>query len=77
MFFFYTTRFHSFTDENIPYVFTDGLRLSTFLSSVILHSVAISVGNTKKPFVDGFTDGICALKKCFLLEIYRRILFRR
>jgi hypothetical protein len=34
-----------------------------FLSSVIPHSVAISVGKTKKPFADGFTDGICAPKK--------------
>jgi hypothetical protein len=30
---------------------------------VIPPFVAISVGKTKKPFVDGFTDGICALKK--------------
>jgi hypothetical protein len=30
---------------------------------VIPHSVAISVGKTKKPFADGFTDGICAPKK--------------
>jgi hypothetical protein len=30
---------------------------------VIPHSVAISVGNTKKPFADGFTNGICAPKK--------------
>jgi hypothetical protein len=43
--------------------FTDGLRPSAFLSLVIPHSVAISVGKTKKPFADGFTDGICAQKK--------------
>jgi hypothetical protein len=68
-----TTRFHSFTDENIPSVcdsdfvsnlfadvFTDGLSLL-----VISYSVAISVGNTKKSFADGFTDGICAPKKKF------------
>jgi hypothetical protein len=30
---------------------------------VIPLSVAISVGKTKKPFADGFTDGICAQKK--------------
>jgi hypothetical protein len=30
---------------------------------VISHSVAISVGKTKKPFADGFTDGICTPKK--------------
>jgi hypothetical protein len=30
---------------------------------VVPHSVAISVGKTKKPFADGFTDGICAQKK--------------
>jgi hypothetical protein len=30
---------------------------------VIPPSVAISVGKTKKPFADGFTDGICAQKK--------------
>jgi hypothetical protein len=39
------------------------LHPSAFLSSVIPHSVAISVGKTKKPFADGFTDGICAPKK--------------
>jgi hypothetical protein len=33
----------------------------------------ISVGKTKKSFADGFTDGICAPKKIFSLEIYRRI----
>jgi hypothetical protein len=54
-------------------LFTDGLRPSAFLLSVIPHSVAISVGNTKKPFADGFTDGICAQKKSFPLEIYRWI----
>jgi hypothetical protein len=55
-------------------IITDGLRPSAFLSSVIFHSVAISVGKTKKPFADGFTDGICApKKKRFPLEIYRRI----
>jgi hypothetical protein len=72
------TRFHNFTDGIIPSVcdkqfvgdlfidvFTDGLCLSAFLSSVILNSVAISVRKTKKPFADGFTDGICAPKKKF------------
>jgi len=85
-----TTRFHNFTDGNIPSVcdyefvgnlftdvFTDEIYPSTFLSSVIPHSVAISVEKTKKPFADGFTDGICAPKKSFSLEIYRRILSRR
>jgi hypothetical protein len=43
--------------------FTDGLRPSAFLSSVIPPSVAISVRKTKKPFADGFTYGICAPKK--------------
>jgi hypothetical protein len=74
----FTTRFHSFTDGNIPSVcdyqfigdlftdvFTDGLRPSAFLLSVIPHSVAISVRNTKKPFANGFTDGIFAPKKKF------------
>ena len=72
----FTTRFHSFTDGQIPSVcdqkfvgdfftdiITDGLRPSALPSSVIPHSVAISVGKTKKPFADGFTDGICAQKK--------------
>ena len=58
-----TTRFHSFTDR---------IRSSAFLSSVIPYSVAISVGKTKKLFADGFTDGIYAQKKSFLLEIYRQ-----
>jgi hypothetical protein len=53
---------------------TDGLHPSAFHSSVIPPSVAISVGKTKKPFADGFTDGICVpKKKRFPLEIYRRI----
>ena len=56
-----TTRFHSFTDGNIPSVcdrtfvgkvftdyITDGIRPSEYLLSVIPHSVAISVGNKKK-----------------------------
>jgi hypothetical protein len=43
--------------------FTDGLRPSAFSLSVIPPSVAISVGKTKKPFADGFTDGICPPKK--------------
>ena len=72
----YTTRFHSFTDGNIPSVcdwefvgklFTDyitnGIRSSAYLSSVIPHFVAISVKKTKKSFADGFTDGICVSKK--------------
>ena len=72
----HTTRFHSFTDGPIPSVYdykfvgdfftdviADGLRPSAFPSSVIPHSVGISVGKTKKPFPDGFTDGICAQKK--------------
>ena len=42
---------------------TDGIRPSEYLLSVIPHSVAISVGNTKKTFTDGFTDGLCAPKK--------------
>jgi len=71
-----TTTFHSFTDGNIlsvcnyefvsklfTNIFTDGIHPSAFLSSVIPHSVAISVENTKKSFVDGFTDEICAPKK--------------
>jgi hypothetical protein len=56
---------------------TDGIRPSVFLSSVIPHSVVISVGNTKKPLADGFADGFYAPKKHFPLEIYRRILTRR
>jgi hypothetical protein len=47
-----------FTDVN-----SDGLRLSALPSSVIPHSVGISVGKTKKPFPDGFSDGICTPKK--------------
>jgi hypothetical protein len=51
-------------------IITDGLHPSAFLSSVIPPSIAISIGKTKKPFADGFTDGICAPKKRFPLEIY-------
>jgi hypothetical protein len=46
-------------------VFTDGFGPSAFSSSVIPHSVAISVEKIKKSFADGFTDGICAPKKKF------------
>ena len=72
----FTTRFHSFTDGPIPSVcdrkfvgdfftdvITDGLCPSAFPSSVISPSVALSVGKTKKPFANGFADGICAPKK--------------
>ena len=86
-----TTRFHSFTDGNILSVcdrtfvgkvftdyITDGIIPSEYLLSVIPHSVAISVGNTKKTFTDGFTDRPCApKKKSFPLGIYRRNIFRR
>ena len=71
-----TTRFHSFTDGPIPSVYdykfvgefftdviADGLHPSALPSSVIPHSVGISVGKTKKTFTDGFTDGTCAPKK--------------
>jgi hypothetical protein len=59
-------------------VITDGLRPSTFPSSVIPPSIAISVGKTKKPFADGFTDGICApKKKDFRLKYTDRFSFRR
>ena len=51
-------RRYFFTD-----VITDGLRPSALPLSVIPPSVTISVGKTKKPFADGFTDGICAPKK--------------
>jgi hypothetical protein len=68
---------YQFVGDLFTDVFTNGLRLSAFPSSVIPHSVAISVENTKKPFADGFTDGICVPKKSFPLEIHRRILFRR
>ena len=86
-----TTRFHSFTDGNILSVcdrtfvgkvftdyITDGILPSEYRLSVIPHSVAISVGNTKKTFTDGFIDGLCApKKKGFPLGIYRRNIFRR
>ena len=50
---------------------TDGIRPSEYLLSVIPHSVAISVGNKKNTFTDGFTDGPCApKKKSFPLGIY-------
>ena len=56
----------------------DGIIPSEYLLSVIPHSVAISVGNKKNTFTDGFTDGPCApKKKSFPLGIYRRNTFRR
>jgi hypothetical protein len=87
----FTTRFHSFTDGNIPSVcdyqfisdlftdvFIDRIRPSAFLLLVIPHSIAISVGNTKKPFADGFTDGIFApKKKVSHLKYTDGFLFRR
>jgi hypothetical protein len=58
--------------------FTDGLRPSTFPSAVIPPSIARSVGKTKKPFADGFTDGICApKKKDSRLKYTDRFSFRR
>ena len=73
-----TTRFHSFTDGNIPSVcdrtfvgkvftdyITDGILPSEYLLSVISHSVAIAVGNKKNTFTDGFTDGPARQKKKF------------
>ena len=57
---------------------TDGIIPSEYLLSVIPQSVSILVGNTKKTFTDGFTDGPCApKKKSFPLGIYRRKIFRR
>jgi hypothetical protein len=45
---------------------------------VIPPSIAISVGKTKKPFSDGFTDGICAQnKKDSRLKYTDGFLFRR
>jgi len=45
---------------------------------MIPHFVAISVGKTKKPFADGFTDEICApKKKDFRLKYTDGFLFRR
>jgi hypothetical protein len=67
---------YQFVGDLFTDIFTDGLRPSAFLSLVIPHSITISVGNTKKPFADGFIDEICAPKKSLPLEIYRRILFR-
>jgi len=64
---------YKFIGDFFTDVITDGLRPSAFPLSVIPPSVAISVGKTKKPFADGFIDGICAPKKRFPLEIYRRI----
>jgi hypothetical protein len=51
---------YQFVGDLFTEVFTDEL-----CSSVIPHSVAIAVGKTKKPFADGYTDGICAPKKKF------------
>jgi hypothetical protein len=64
---------YKFIGDFFTDVIADGLRLSALPSSVIPHLVGISVGKTKKSFPDGFLDEICALKKRFLLEIYRRI----
>jgi hypothetical protein len=44
---------------------------------VIPYSVAISVGKTKKPFADGFTDEICAQKKDSRLKYTDEFLVRR
>jgi len=44
-------------------IFISDSTIKAFLSSVILHFIAISVVKTKKPFADGFTDRICAQKK--------------
>jgi hypothetical protein len=44
---------------------------------VIPHFVAISVGKTKKPFANGFIDGICAPKKNSGLKYTDGFLFRQ
>jgi hypothetical protein len=45
---------------------------------VIPPFVAISVGKTKKPFADGFIDGICApRKKDSRLKYTDKFVFRR
>jgi hypothetical protein len=53
--------------------FTDGLRPSAFLSSVIPPSVAISVGKTKNHLPIVLHTEFARQKKRFPLEIYRRI----
>jgi hypothetical protein len=55
--------YKKFVGDFFTDIITDRLRPSAYPSSVIPHSVAISVGKTKKPFADGFTNGICAPKK--------------
>jgi len=50
---------------------TDYVRRLSFRRWFLILSLYRS--EQKKPFVDGFTDGICAPKKIFPLEIYRRI----
>jgi hypothetical protein len=59
---------YQFIDDLFTDVFTDGLHPSAFPSLVMPHSVAILVGNTKKPFTDGFTDGIYESKKVSRLK---------
>jgi hypothetical protein len=82
----FTTRFHSFTDENISSVcdslfignfitddITDGNSPSAFLSSVIPHSIAKAVCKKKKTLTMVLQTEIALQKKKFPLEIYRRI----
>jgi len=54
---------YKFVGDFFTEVITNGLRPLALPSSVIPHSVGISIGKIKKPFPDGFTDGICAPKK--------------
>jgi hypothetical protein len=54
---------YKFVGDFFTDVITNGIRPSALPSLVIPHSVGISVGKTKKPFTDGFTDGTCAPKK--------------
>jgi len=82
----FTTRFHSFTDGNIPSVcdyqfisdlftdvFIDRIRPSAFLLLVIPHSIAISVETQKNHLPMVLQTEFSHKKKSFPLEIYRRI----
>ena len=82
----YTTRFHNFTHGHIPSVcdwefvgnlFTDRIRPSDYLLSVIPHSVAISVGKKKNTYRRFYKWKVRTKKKKFPLGIYRQTILRR
>jgi hypothetical protein len=68
---------YKFVGDFFTDVISDGLRPSALPSSVIPHSVGISVGKKKNHFPMVLQKEFARQKKRFPLEIYHGFLFRR